>query len=66
MSDNPLITHPTIPSFWRHDPPTWSECCVCGGPTCWVELDLAFTHPECEMAPSYRMVLGKEEVTADE
>src|SRR5690606_11522416 len=33
-----LIDHPTDSSFWRHSPPLWRPCGVCGHPTCWVEL----------------------------
>lgn len=58
------IDHPTDPEFWRHDPPLWKPCFVCGGPTCWVEMDLGFKHPECDMYPSeeghVRIVLGVE------
>jgi hypothetical protein len=54
-----IVDHPTQPDFWRHDPPHWEPCIVCGGPTCWVESDLAFTHPTCDMGPGYRMELGK-------
>src|SRR5690606_31634504 len=46
-----LIDHPTDSSFWRHSPPLWRPCGVCGHPTCWVELDIGFKHPECGMFP---------------
>lgn len=60
MSDQ-LVVHPTSPDLWRHDPPTWHSCWVCGGPTCWIDLDLGYTHPECDAGPGYRTVLGKSE-----
>lgn len=57
-----LVDHPDRPDLWRHEPPMWGPCSVCGGPTCWAEMDIAFMHPECDMYPSeegdVRMVLG--------
>lgn len=57
-----MVDHPYNPNLWRHNPPTWAECWVCGGPTCWIEMDLAYAHPECEAAPGYRKVLGLKEM----
>lgn len=62
-----VVDHPAQMGYWRHEPPIWESCAVCGGPTCWVELDITFMHPECDMYPSeegdVRIVLGVKEVT---
>jgi ribA/ribD-fused uncharacterized protein len=41
------VTHPEIPAFWRHDPPIFDTCSVCGNTTRWVYMDVAFMHPRC-------------------
>jgi hypothetical protein len=47
-----IVDHPNDPSMWRHEPPMWESCMVCGHPTCWVELDIGFKHHECDAYPS--------------
>lgn len=63
-----LIDHPDHHDMWRHEPPLWEPCYVCGHPTCWVELDIGFKHPECDMYPSeegdVRIELGVKSVEA--
>jgi len=57
------VDHPADPDFWRHHPPRWERCWVCGGPTCWVYLDIGFQHPECDQYPTEEgdvaIVLGR-------
>lgn len=57
-----VVDHPYQDGLWRHEPAVWKPCYVCGHPTCWVQLDIGFKHPECDMYPSeegfVRIVLG--------
>ena len=57
-----VVDHPHLDDTWRHEPPRWNPCYVCGHPTCWVELDIGFKHPECGMYPTeegrVRIILG--------
>ena len=57
-----VVDHPDRTDLWRHEPPLWKPCYVCGELTCWVETDVGFKHPECDMYPNeegdVRVVLG--------
>lgn len=46
------VDHPTLPDFWRHNPPKLGACWVCGDQTPWVYLDIAYQHIDCDMYPT--------------
>lgn len=47
-----IVEHATEDGFWRHEPPRWGRCWVCGEETVWVFLDVAHQHPDCDKSPS--------------
>lgn len=49
MSDEQslIVLYPANDDLWRHHPPTWGKCYVCGHNTCWIELDIGYRHPDC-------------------
>lgn len=66
MRIDPIIPHPRLPDFWRHDPPKYGICAACGDKTMWIELDMSYMHPSCDLFPSeegdVRVIRGKVEV----
>lgn len=58
-----VVTFPWQNDFWRHDPPMYGMCWVCGDMTMWVYLDLGWQHPSCDWGPGRKVVRGREERT---